>query len=70
MHTQNEVKNEVLLDLLELAPVNKWIALSQDACNIVAVGESFSEVSILSELAGFFDPLILKTPEHRFSLSV
>ena len=55
-------ENVVLSEILQMAPQNKWIALSPDASNIVAVGESFSEVSTLSELAGFFDPVIMKTP--------
>ena len=63
-------ENRIRLDLLRSAPLNKWIALSEDESNIVAVGETYGEVSALSDLAGISDPLILKTPEEWGPLSV
>jgi hypothetical protein len=63
-------ENRIRLDLLRSAPLNKWIALSEDESNIVAVGETYGEVSALSDLAGISDPLILKTPEEWVPLSV
>ena len=63
-------ENEIRLELLRSAPLNKWIALSQDESSIVAVGETFGEVSELSDLAGVSDPVILKTPEVWAPLSV
>jgi hypothetical protein len=50
--------------------MNKWIALSEDESRIVAVGDTFGEVSERSDLAGFPDPLILKTPEEWAPLSL
>jgi len=58
-------QHENRLELLQLAPPNRWIAISHDESNIVAVGESYSEVAILSELAGIYNPVILKTPETQ-----
>ena len=63
-------QDKTRLELLRSAPLNKWIALSEDESRIVAVGDTFGEVSELSDLAGFSDPLILKTPEEWVPLSL
>jgi hypothetical protein len=63
-------ENVVRLNLLRSAPLNKWIALSDDESKIVAVGETYGEVSTLSDLAGVSDPIILKTPQEWVPLSV
>ena len=63
-------ENEIRLELLRSAPLNRWIALSEDESSIVAVGETYREVSELSDLAGISDPLILKTPQEWAPLSV
>jgi hypothetical protein len=38
-------ENEIRLNLLRSAPLDSWIALSNDETRIVAVGKSFVEVS-------------------------
>jgi len=53
----------VRLELLRSAPLNSWIALSEDETRIVATGTTYSEVGECSERAGVSNPLILKTPE-------
>lgn len=58
------------LELLRSAPLNSWIALSEDESRIVATGSTYSEVVERSEAAGEQDPLIIKTPEQWASLSV
>lgn len=63
-------ENEKRLELLRSAPLNKWIALSEDESRIIAVGDTFDEVSEQSDLAGISDPIILKTPEQWAALSV
>jgi hypothetical protein len=63
-------ENEIRLELLRMAPLNKWIALSEDESKIVAVGETYGEVSALSDVAGIADPVILKTPKEWAPLSV
>jgi hypothetical protein len=63
-------ENIVRLNLLRSAPLNKWIGLSDDESEIVAIGETYSEVSTLSDLAGISDPIILKTPQEWVPLSV
>jgi hypothetical protein len=63
-------ENQIRLELLRSAPLNKWIALSEDESSIIAVGETYSEVSERSDLAGEADPVILKTPQEWAPLSV
>jgi hypothetical protein len=63
-------ENKTRLELLRSAPLNKWIALSPDESEIVAIGDTFGEVSDQSDLAGVSDPLILKTPEQWAPISV
>ncbi|HMC32387.1 MAG TPA: DUF5678 domain-containing protein [Candidatus Angelobacter sp.] len=58
------------LELLRSAPLNSWVALSQDESRIVATGTTYSEVVELSERAGETDPLIIKTPEQWSPFSV
>jgi len=55
---------------LRSAPLNKWIALSEDESSIIAVGETYTEVSERSDMAGVSDPVILKTPPQWAPLSV
>ncbi len=60
----------IRLKLLSSAPLNSWIALSEDESRIVAVGATYAEVVERSEQAGVSDPLILKTPEQWAPLSI
>src|SRR3989442_568043 len=53
---------DIRLELLSKAPLDSWIALSEDETKIVAVGATFEEVA-RSELAGVSDPVILKPPK-------
>jgi hypothetical protein len=52
----------IRLKTLRSAPLNSWIALSDDESRIVAVGRTYKEVSELSDAAGENNPIILKTP--------
>ena len=45
------------LEALRSAPLDRWVALSQDETRIVAVGQTFSEVSAKCDEAGEKDPL-------------
>ncbi len=49
-------------DLLKTAPLDSWVALSEDESRIVAVGRGYREVVEKSEAAGEHEPVILKTP--------
>lgn len=63
-------ENAHRLELLRSAPLDSWIALSEDETRIVAVGATYSEAAERSEIAGVSDPLILKTPVQWAPLSV
>ena len=56
--------------LLRSAPLDAWIALSDDETQIVATGASYKEVVANSEKAGVDDPVILKTPARWLPFSV
>jgi hypothetical protein len=57
-------------ELLRTAPLDTWIALSDDESKIVATGSTYSEVVKNSENAGIEDPVILKTPKHWLPISL
>ena len=51
------------LKALESAPLDAWIALSEDETQVVATGSTYEEVVRNSENAGVSDPIVLKTPK-------
>jgi hypothetical protein len=57
-------RDAIRLELLRSAPLDSWIALSEDESRIVATGATYSEAAERSEHAGELDPLIIKTPEQ------
>ena len=58
------------LAMLRMAPLDAWIALSEDESEIVAVARTYAEVVALSHEHGEHDPVILKTPSEWAPLSV
>jgi hypothetical protein len=58
------------LELLRSAPLDAWVALSEDESEIVAVARTYSEVVALTHKHGVNDPVILKTPSEWAPLSV
>ncbi len=58
------------LEALRSAPLNSWVALSEDETRIIAVGATYSEAAEKSERAGVSDPVIIKTPPKWAPLSV
>ena len=58
------------LELLRTAPMDSWIALSEDESQIVAVGTTYAEAVENSENAGVSDPLLIKTPKVWMPISV
>ena len=63
-------ENEVRLNLLRPAPLDAWIALSQDESRIVATADDYDEAARKAEEAGETDPVILKTPPVWSQFSV
>jgi hypothetical protein len=63
-------QTDLRLEALRSAPLDKWIALSEDESKIVAVGSTYEEAVKNSEIAGVSDPVLLKTPKVWLPLSV
>lgn len=61
---------DIRLELLRTAPLDSWIALSEDETKIVATGSTYEEVVRNSESAGVSDPLLIKTPKVWMQISV
>lgn len=64
------ILNTPRVDALRSAPLDSWIALSEDESRVVARGATFEEVARKSEEAGVFDPVIVKTPKSWPPFSV
>jgi hypothetical protein len=58
------------LEALRSAPLNSWVALSEDETRIVAVGATYDEAVQNSEKAGVPDPILIKTPKDWLSFSL
>jgi len=58
------------LKALSSAPLDSWIALSEDESAIVAIGATYDEVVKNSAQAGVTDPTIIKTPAHWGAFSL
>jgi len=64
------IMNDSRFEALQSAPLDSWIALSEDESKIVAVGGSYDEVVTKSENAGVSDPVLIKTPKAWLPISV
>jgi hypothetical protein len=51
------------LQALRSAPLDRWVALSEDESRVVAEGETFEEAAAKAEAQGVSDPILVKTPE-------
>jgi len=58
------------LKALKSAPLDSWIALSDDETSVVAVAKSYEELSKKLEESGVSDSVVLRTPLHWSSFSV
>jgi hypothetical protein len=47
---------------LRSAPLDAWVALSDDESKIIATGATYEEAALGSDRAGVPDPIIIKTP--------
>jgi hypothetical protein len=63
-------QDKVRLEMLRSAPLDRWIAISEDETRVIAVGNTYTEVSDLSDAAGEPDAIILKTPSAWEPISV
>ena len=62
--------SDLRFEALKSAPLDSWIALSEDESRIVAVGSSYAEAVQKSESVGVSDPVLVKTPKAWLPLSV
>ena len=65
-----QANSQKRLEMLRLAHLDAWVALSEDESEIIAVARTYSEVVALSHKHGVHDPVILKTPSEWAPLSV
>jgi len=63
-------ENKIRLEILQSAPLDKWIALSEDESRLVAVGDNYTEVSEKADEAGETDAVILRMPSGWDSFAV
>ncbi len=64
--TQNSARTEAL----RAAPMNSWVALSEDETRVIATGATYEEVVKRTEEAGIAEPVLIKTPSKWLSFSV
>jgi len=57
-------------EALRGAPLDSWIALSEDETRVVATGATYEEVAKRLDEAGDRDSVILKTPKSWLPLAV
>ena len=63
-------QTDLRFEALKSAPMNSWIALSEDESTIVAVGNTYDEAVRNSESASVSDPVLVKTPKVWLPISV
>ena len=61
---------EARVSALEKAPLDSWIALSDDETRVVAQGATYQDVVNQLDRIGDEDAVILKTPPSWFPLAV
>lgn len=64
------IMEDMRLEALRSAPLDSWVALSDDETAVVAVGSTYSEAVQMSEKAGVSDPVLVKTPKVWMPISV
>jgi hypothetical protein len=64
--TANTARSEAL----RAAPLDSWVALSEDETRITASGATYGEVAKLLDDAGDKDSVILKTPKSWLPFAV
>jgi hypothetical protein len=52
------------IEVLENAPPNSWVALSEDESRVLGIAATYAEAVELASKAGVEDPVLIKTPEE------
>ena len=55
--------SQARLDALSGAPLDRWIALSEDESRVIADADTFEAVVEAAQKTGEADPLIIRVPE-------
>ena len=63
-------KKDVRSETLRSAPLDAWVALSEDETRIVATGATYQDVAADLDRLGDDGAIIVKTPRHWFPLAV
>lgn len=63
-------KKDARSEVLRKAPLNSWVALSDDETKIVATGKTYAELIAELDRIGDESAVIVKTPEEWFPLAV
>ena len=61
---------DLRFEALKSAPLDSWVALSEDETRIVAIGSSYDDAVKKSVIAGVTDPVLVKTPSAWLPISV
>jgi hypothetical protein len=67
---RDTVQSDTRLSVLQSAPLNAWIALSDDESRLVAQGDTYEEVAVQLEKMGDETSFLVKTPPSWSLLSV
>ena len=64
------ILNTLRSEALRGAPLDSWIALTEDETRVIATGATYSEVSKQLDDAGIEDSIIIKTPPSWIRFAV
>jgi hypothetical protein len=59
-----EPEQAARLELLRTAPLDSWLALSEDETRLVAAGKDLQQVVAEAHANGVANPVVLKTPKR------
>ena len=64
------ILNTARSEALRAAPLDSWVALTEDETRIIATGATYEEVAKRLDDAGDTDSIILKTPKSWLPFAV
>jgi hypothetical protein len=64
------LKNTPRSDALRAAPLDSWIALTEDETRVIATGATYQEVSKQLDAVGVEDSVIIKTPKSWLQFAI
>lgn len=58
------MESQERLEILRNAPLNSWLAFSEDESRIIGTAGTYAEVVELAAKQGVEDPVLIKTPDE------